>query len=950
MRTIENPGVEIREIDLSFYTQLPVGTTVLAVGYANQGPIDELVNVTSMTELEQIYGMPTNAAERYFYHTCKQILNANGTLLTTRLPYGSGNGDGYSNTYSALVFPMLPWSANIDDFTGGVSAMEATDTVSVSLTGLTTPNYVARSFNCYPQISAAGVTYSISDIYSGSIYWNDQVALSADLTFTGNISDGFVIAGSGDQSVPALSSIRWSGSTTPFIIDEYGDVTNITLSSNIATLSTLSLTLAVSTAGYDLTGSALPYFTDATNYYIGQPYHINVTEAEYQQWEQGAILWKDAQTDILANGSLFNQLTSASNRDAYIGNAGFILVNKAKSSIDEQFAGYYVTLIDNSKTDKGSNYDTILDVKTINSAIENDSGNWLTLNNDRLGFALSGTWTQNPGSVSEIIETIPTWDFANTGKNGFTDSIVMGIFKIRPTIYDQETRVLDKVLYETFVGSFDKTRQIQDQYGRKNVNFYIEDVVNNSSNLMKMFVNPFISDPTRNSRLWWNPQTGDPIKKVRVMCAERNSTGTTQSDILSNNPAEPPPKARILFDEVTASDWMSVASSIYGVGDYVPCNSTDQKYIGNLPIKLERALRLAENYELLRVDIVPEGGLGTVWTGMTLDMTNWPTGATNNITFDRESEIFDDTRYINGILNAHTFDRDSDGLLNQANGSASEASDTYETIFNVFLQFCAETRKDCIYIADPLRYIFVQGTGNMKVLDNKTLNFSQHVYWPLKNLFGAANSNFACTYANWLKTNDAASDNLIWAPPSGWLANLMIKTDTNFYPWYAPAGLTRGILRDVVDIGVNPTNKQRDLLYKIGINPIVYWPGDGYIVWGQKTLQQKPSAFDRINVRRLFLWIRKAVFPIARYFVFEQNTVFTRKRFVNAVDPILAFAKNNEGVYDYLIVCDERNNTPDVIDRNELVMSIYIKPTKVAEFILIDLIATRTGQDFNELI
>ena len=941
MRTIENPGVEIREIDLSFYTQLPVGTTVLAVGYAAQGPIDELLNMTSMTELEQVYGMPTNAAERYFYHTCKQVIEANGTLLTTRLPYGSGSGDGYTNTYSALVFPMLPWSNDVDDYTSGVSAVPVEfDSVTTTADDITTPDFVIKSVNFYSQISASLATYSISDVISGSIYYNDTPTLSADLTIVGDITAGYTAAGTG-----------WTGSITPFIIDEYGDVASISLSTSNVGVTSINLELGTLKSGFaPATAGSLPYFTDATNYYIGQPYHVSVTENEYQQWEQGGILWKDSQADVLADGTLFSTLTSATERDSKIGNAGFILVNKAKSAIDEQFAGYYVTIIDNSKTDKGSNYDSILNVKTINSAIEDNAGNWLTLNNDRLGFALSGTWTQNPGSVSETVETIPTWNFANEGKGGFTDSVVLGIFKIRPTVYNQETRVLDKTLYETFVGSFDKTRTIQDQYGRDNVNFYIEDLVNTNSNLMHMFVNPYISDPTRNSRLWWDPVTGDPLKKVRVMSTARTNTGTTQSDILSVNPAEPPAKARIVFDSVTASDWMSEASSMYGVGDYVPCNATDQKYIGNLPLKLERAVRLAENYELIRVDIVPEGGLGTVWTGMTLDMANWPSGATNNITFDRIAEVFDDTRYINGILNAHTFDRDSDGLLSQANGSASEASDTYETIFNIFLQFCAQTRKDCLYVADPLRYIFVQGLGNMKVLDNKTLNYSQHIYWPIKNLFGAANSSYACTYANWLKVNDAASDNLVWLPPSGWLANLMIKTDTNFYPWYAPAGLTRGILTGVVDIAVNPTNKQRDLLYKIGINPIVYWPGEGYIVWGQKTLQQKPSAFDRINVRRLFLWLEKAVLPLARYFVFEQNTVFTRKRFVNAVDPVLAFAKNNEGVYDYLIVCDQRNNTPDVIDRNELIMDIYIKPVKVAEFLLINFIATRTGQDFQELI
>ena len=139
-------------------------------------------------------------------------------------------------------------------------------------------------------------------------------------------------------------------------------------------------------------------------------------------------------------------------------------------------------------------------------------------------------------------------------------------------------------------------------------------------------------------------------------------------------------------------------------------------------------------------------------------------------------------------------------------------------------------------------------------------------------------------------------------------------------------------------------------MYRHSVNPVTFFPQDGYVVWGQKTLFKKPSAFDRINVRRLFLVLQKATVAAARYFVFEPNTIFTRSRVVDALSPIFDRAMNNEGLYDYLIVCDERNNTPDIIDRNEMVIDIYLKPVRAAEFILISFIATRTGQDFSELL
>ena len=901
MRTIESAGVEIREIDLSFYTQLPVGTTIFAVGYAAQGPTDELINITSLSEFEQIYGQPTNAAERYFYQTCKQVLIANGTLMTTRLPYGSAAGVGYQNNYSALVYPIFPYSNDMSTYT------------VTSATGTTT--FLTASV----ATSAAG-TINFFALASGS----GMLELSNNPNFSiSGANVRFVV----DSGTLSANKAGWSGT---WVLESSGleDTTYAyTISS---TVGPLTGNYAV-TYTYGKDPSTIAKLTDASNYYIGQPSHMSIDESTYQQWQMGGINWKDTVTYNLSSVAT----TST------VGYAGMIIVNEAKTAIDDIFAGYYIAIADNSKMDKGSEFDSILNVKTINDSTENSE--WLDLNTNRLAFSLSGTLNQRQGSVSEIVETLPSWDFSNKGIGGYSDSIVIGVFKIRPTLYNAEDRVLDKLLVESYIGSFDSTRTINNPRGGAPLNFHLADVVNKGTGSMKMFINPNISV---NSGAWFDNVTSEPIKTIRVMCGERVNTESS----IATDSAQPYGKAKIALESVNADTYMLNADSMYGVGEYVPCNSQSVKSIGNVPLKVERALRLAENRELIRVDIVPEGGLGTVWTGTQLDTNNWEASQVTRNPVDQIQDIFDDTVYINGILNASQFDADSAGLLDQETGSASEASDLYEAVYGVFNDFCETTRKDCLYIADPLRQIFVQGNGDIKVLTDKTKNFSQHIYWPLKNQFGAANTSYGCTYSNWLKVNDTYSGRFVWAPASGWASRLMVQTDTNFYPWYAPAGLTRGILQDVVDIGINPSQKQRDLLYKIGINPIVYWPGDGYIVWGQKTLQKKPSAFDRINVRRLFLWLEKAVLQLARYFVFEQNTVFTRTRLIRAIEPIFNFAKSNEGIYDYMIVCDERNNTPDVIDRNELIVDIYIKPVKVAEFILINFIATRTGQDFNELI
>lgn len=948
MRTIESPGVEIREVDLSFNTELPNGTTSLVVGYAKQGPTDELLNVTSTSELEQIYGLPENAAERYMYQTARQVLNANGNLLVTRMPYGSGSGDGYTTKYSALIYPYLP--VNVDSpsvtYAGSLnSAVSATTQVyafvaAESGVNITSENVnlvtltesitasLGPSINSTVTFSTPATSLNINFTSTGSI-----VALSS-IVGTSNALSAYKIYGAATHVLPASSTV-YIGEASP------ESVYTFTLSANNTAASVFTATLSSNITYSDsVLGGVTP--NGATHYFLGQPVHIALDQTTYFDWLQGGIDWESTVTSSVSN------LTDSTDIATILANVGYgalVVVNEAKTTISDSFEGYYIAIADNTKMDKGSNYDSVANLKSFNQYSEENE--WITLNANSLSFSMTGSNFENAGSVSEIVEGLPDFDFSNVGAGGYGDSIAIAMFKIRPSIYNEQERVLDKILYESYIGSFDSTRQIQSQAGGPPVNFFLEDVINKQSTNLKVFVNPYIS---KFSGTWYDAQNQTPTKFVRVACGSRSIMGSETTDNIGTIPAEPNNTAAVIYDSIntTFAAGMTNADSLYGVGESVPCNAQLQKAIGNLPLKLEKSLRLAENNELLRLDLVPEGGLGTIWTGMNLDMNNYPAGATSRST-TKTSELFDDSVYIDGILNAHTFDADSDGLLNQDNGSASEASDLYETVANIFTQFCQYTRKDCLHIADPLRYIFVQGPGDVKVLDNKTLNFSQHIFWPLKNLFGGLNTSYGCTYANWFKINDNNSDRMVWAPSSGYAANLMIKTDTNFFPWYAPAGLTRGVLNGVVDIGINPTQKQRDLLYKNGINPTVYWPGDGYVVWGQKTLQRKPSAFDRINVRRLFLWAEKGVLAISKYFVFEQNTPFTRQRLKSAIDPVLAFAKSNEGIYDYLIVCDDRNNPPEVIDRNELVVDIYIKPVRVAEYILINFIATRTGQRFEEL-
>ena len=211
----------------------------------------------------------------------------------------------------------------------------------------------------------------------------------------------------------------------------------------------------------------------------------------------------------------------------------------------------------------------------------------------------------------------------------------------------------------------------------------------------------------------------------------------------------------------------------------------------------------------------------------------------------------------------------------------------------------------------------------------------------------AIDSNMVATYYPWVKTIDVNTNKLITVPPSVLLPGVFAANDRVAAEWFAPAGLNRGGLIGAVSVLNRLTQSEKDSLYENKVNPIVQFPGQGIVVFGQKTLQDKPSALDRINVRRLLLTVRKYIASTSRYLVFEQNTSETRNRFLNIVNPYLESIQQRQGLYAFRVVMDETNNTPDVIDRNIMKGAIYLQPTKTAEFIQIDFNILPTGAAFN---
>lgn len=811
-RTIQSPGVEIREVDFTIRPVTVEGTSVFLAGFANQGPIDEVLQPGSVTEFEQIYGAPTNSAEQYFYQTAKAILGSSpARLLTTRVPYGSSRGEGFENwKYSALVYPA--------------SGLHTTLNVATSASGGTT-------------------------------------------------------------SATSLSA--------------------------------------------------------ANAYFFGKPTHLELSAEQYQQILDNNIDWVNNIDDITANdyfsaGFKYNQL----------GNAGMIILNKAQTTVNNAFEGYYIGVIDNNNYNPATPFNGILSVNGVQSS-DSTINSYVSVPPARLNFSLSATKTGDGSSVSEVMENLGQVDLDS---KSFDDTISLGVFKLRRSIYTPDTISLDYVLAESFVGSLDYHRQIADQTGGPANTFYIGELAESSANI-KLMVNPYIS--SRFNGTWVN-NDGVPSKKVRFLSTQLSTpfNGTGFVDTSSSYAA----RVGALSGSVSALELrMGKTDSLFTAGIYSN-EVVNNKNIGGLPAKLERAFELVENADIYPINLAVEGGLGTVYVNAIYQSGDPATAATF-----LSAGTFVDSKPLNAVSGLYV--TNAEGLTTEGTTLRSY----YNSVANVFVNAAEKQRKDFMVILDPLRNIFVQGS-NSKIISSKkiwspnaggttptdsgyvTTNFGQHIFWPLRHQFSTINSSYATTYGQFAQVIDSNTNRQIWVPFSGFAAAIMANTDQNFQPWFAPAGFARGIVTGTTDLAVYPKQKQRDQLYKMSINPVAFFPAEGFVVFGQKTLLKKPSAFDRINVRRLFLNLETAVRDTIKFFVFEPNTFFTRTRIVNTLSPIFDRAKNTEGLYDYLIVCDERNNTPDVIDANELKVDIYIKPVRTAEFILVSFYATRTGQDFQELI
>ena len=275
---------------------------------------------------------------------------------------------------------------------------------------------------------------------------------------------------------------------------------------------------------------------------------------------------------------------------------------------------------------------------------------------------------------------------------------------------------------------------------------------------------------------------------------------------------------------------------------------------------------------------------------------------------------------------------DIDVSLIMAGKALNEANTANYIINNI-----CEVRKDCMVFISPPYASVVNNATNAQA---NVATFANSV----------TSSSYAVIDSGYKYRYDRYNDTYIYTPLNGDIAGLCVRTDETRDPWFSPAGYNRGTIKNVVKLAWNPNKAQRDQLYKVRVNPVITQPGQGTVLFGDKTALSMSSAFDRINVRRLFIVLEKAIARASKSTLFEFNDEFTRAQFKNMIEPFLRNVQGRRGIYDFKVVCDETNNTPEIIDSNSFVGDIYIKPARAINFIQLNFVAVRTGVEFDEII
>jgi hypothetical protein len=930
MQVLTAPGVMIHEIDKSQYSPAMENTACFIMGFANRGEAYQPQEFTSRTAWLNYYGEPDTEAERYFYAAACEVLNQNGRLYCARLPYdnvsfekvvafkytldtGNNKGNSIASTDNALgrQFKAL---YNEDNTIDNVVVIEPSNAPAL---------YDLSAIDEYrtDEAKVPNNTFLIADVAFNSYNRIQEDKLRKD--------EKRELIGIMPVITTAANAMYTQGLIDVTVENTYNYET-------IGAIRTLDAELQL---GSDYPRSMELLTTDCARILNSRDYYKFITKATELSSVSLNISLGNYDADTIPSGEIKNQIIE------YIKT-----IPTASAYVDDWNGQFQKTKVSDKEL-----------VAEFSFANEFD----LDIGDPRYGWHNPDGDDDLPDTVSlEANSYFPTINMF-TDDEGILRFERDNLKKIGLVVYKMymdptEGNKINFEPVEAYAGSLGKDDKDPDT----GVTTFLDTIVNSQSEYVNFFSNCF---NTKAGKSYYAKDLDlyvvKPPKQHAVDPVALDDDGITDiyDEIFSmwlTYKGNPTGFKGNSFDNLIE---MCEILSSEEVG--TDLQETLQEYIAKLN---EYSTKLAE-YQSGTANDDTTASLGFYWSMVKEDIS------IDKSIYDGINKSFDKVSDINernidivcdaGVANIASYLKAiygnkgeydlgiTDDIGNSLLGmwkckSNNSAIKTWKTVEMKYDNFCKNVRKDCMFIADGPRPLVLQGQKKI-IRPTKPSNTIDSNILPYLKFITGLNTNYGAGYMDWFEQADDYSGDFFWCPPSIKAMGVYLNTDSNFMYWDAPAGLNRGVI-SATDVAFSPTMAQAGAIYEKNWNYAINYPQDGIVLEGQKTFQVKPSAFDRVNVRRLFLRLERQAYKVSRYFVYEGNTAYTRQRLVDALDPYFKEAKAGGGIYEYKIKCDESNNTPETIDRNELHCAIGIKPVKTAEFIYIDFVALRTGGSWEE--
>ena len=1030
MVTIQAPGIEINEIDLSFYDfsgPREETTNVYVTGFASKGLNYTPYKFTSRNTAQDIidtFGVPENEAERYFYNACVEVISKPKTVLyASRLPYANTS---ISTIVGAeyIVSSVGSISSDYQYIFGLVkgectSESQVSSGVEISCFG-SVPTRRSFYFTDFAKIGEInGGTYDLplikeivpdeekSDVSCSvssfvlTAGWSDlsgsQISDIANYKYDFKLDTTFEVVSTlvfNDITLepgtytPCYYRVKYGG--------EYGDMFGeiYTEDNTVKKAAKLEFdglkTYTLDKIEQFRTGERKP----ALNKFM----IVDKTQAQYEevpvdQFHKGNnqqligivpvvttaanALYYQKMIDVdeddvvqLANYEALGNIKTTKDTDIVKGKI------KWESALDPQLSAdhienafIYAEHVRNTETDE-------IEPKIYN--------NMLVTGTNSEFYALDN---KNAETMSKTAASMFPW----IGKNdvGEYDREYMkhiGVVVFKGFLDSEEGNKVNFKPVEAFAGTL-KSGVLNSTTGKS---MFIDEVINTNSKYIEFYSNCFNGDD--NNFYTWddnvqdnteeeqqisacvdkslvfrtvNPNADTSDMKVDDPATEISATTYSKStdDKINMNRVEDPTNKGtynrpgqlngVIWNDVDVLIAHRMDAPVFGFKKYECLKIIN--VAESITKALDKCFTKVSNINSKQIDIVLDAGVSNIAQFYTT--CNCPTGIfymnEDDPTRGWYSVLADNNN--NNRLDAK--DKKFKVALNYnptsptavKNWKLTDAAHTkrWQLVLRKFDNFCKNIRKDCMFIADGLRPLCLKGNAKLVRPTNYKNTIANSIAPYVKYIAGAVDTSYGAGYCDWMMKEDEFTGLNFWLPPSIKACGVYINTSNNSFYWDAPAGVNRGKI-DVKDIAFNPTVQEGANFYTKSWNYCTWYEDEGHVIEGQRTFQVRPTAFDRVNVRRLFLYLERKTFLHGKYFLYEGNTAYSRQRLVDTLTPYFEHAKNNGGIYDYRIICDESINTPDTIDRNELHIKIGIKPTKTIEFIDATFVCLRTGGSWSE--